>query len=117
MNAGASPSATLISASCSAQAGYSSALRPAQIGSPMTRTRVPGWSATNWRSTPPMMRPGLRPATDMSAVRTTASSSAVSAERSRSRLGWGTATSTGSPRARPSRMNGMRPARYVSASE
>ena len=42
MYVGDSPSATLISASCSAQAGYSSSVRPAQIGSPtMQQFQVP----------------------------------------------------------------------------
>ncbi|CAM5724908.1 hypothetical protein SFUMM280S_09540 [Streptomyces fumanus] len=53
----------MISASCWTQAGYSVALRPAEIGSPMIRTRGPaGWASAKARSTPGMIRPGLRPA-------------------------------------------------------
>ena len=50
-----------------------------------------------------MMRPGLRPATDMSLVRTSAASAGVSAERIRPSPGCGTATSTGSSWSRPVR--------------
>ncbi|CAM5583002.1 hypothetical protein SPURM210S_06998 [Streptomyces purpurascens] len=59
--------AALMSASCWTQAGYWVAERPAQMGSPMIRTRRPeGWASANARSTPGMIRPGLRPASCMS---------------------------------------------------
>ncbi|CAM5380745.1 hypothetical protein SALBM311S_06219 [Streptomyces alboniger] len=89
--------AALISASCWTQAGYSVSLRPAQIGSPMMRTRRPGgWASAKARRTPGMMRPGLRPASVMS-IRRTASASAPSPSRMSARLSPGTETATGSP--------------------
>ena len=60
--------ARLISASCWTHAGYSTALRPGQIGSPMIRTRTPGWGSAAARRTSAMIRPGLRPATVMSSI-------------------------------------------------
>ena len=81
------------------------------MGSPMIRTRCPVCSRTKAVSTVPMIRPGLRPACAMSAVRTRAASSSVNAERSRPSPGWGTATSTGSSRSRPARTNSRHPDR------
>lgn len=53
--------AALMRASCWTQAGYSSGVRPYQIGSPMMRTGRPGWASVKDRRTAGMIRPGLRP--------------------------------------------------------
>src|SRR3954452_17069248 len=74
MCAGASARARLIRASCSTQARYSSSVRSGQIASLMIRTRCPGCSCTNAVSTEPRIRPGLRPDTAMSRIRTCAAS-------------------------------------------
>src|SRR5919112_3938209 len=66
MVTGRSANATLIRASCCTQAGYSAALRPAQIGSPITRVDWAGCSSTNAHRSRGMIRPGLRPASVMS---------------------------------------------------
>jgi hypothetical protein len=96
--------AALISASCWAHAGYSALLRPAQIGSPMMRTRVPACSSANALRTLGMIRPGLRPASVMSRNRTLRARVPSPALIS-SRLGPGTATATGSPASSPSWTN------------
>src|SRR4051812_46146788 len=85
--------AVLINASCWAQAGYSAPVRPAQMGSPMIRTRRPAWALANAISTVGMIAPGLRPATVMSR-HATRSASAPRAPRSDARLAVGTAAAT-----------------------
>ncbi|GHG60050.1 hypothetical protein GCM10018980_48420 [Streptomyces capoamus] len=108
--------AALISASCWAQAGYSAGLRSAQTGSPMMWTRRPGgWVSAKARSTPGMIRPGLRPASRMSRKRTVAPSAPSSSWISR-RLSPGTAIATGSSAASAARTKGTVPARYSPAS-
>lgn len=108
--------ATLMSASCWAHAGYSVALRPAQIGSPMMRTRRPeGWASAKARSTPGMIRPGLRPASCMSSS-STASAAGPRPSRISRRFAPGTATATGSPAASPASRKGSVPARYSCSS-
>lgn len=108
--------AALISASCWTQAGYSVALRPAQIGSPMMWARVPeGWASVKARSTPGMIRPGLRPASRMSRSRTP-SASAPRPSRISRRFSVGTATATGSPASRAARTKGTVPSRYSRSS-
>ena len=102
--------AALISASCWAAAAYSCGVRSAQIGSPMMCGWVPGCSARNACSTHGMIRPGLRPATVMSAKRTR-SAAGPSASRIRSRFGPGTATSAGCPADSADSRNGTVPAR------
>jgi hypothetical protein len=100
--------AMLIRASCWAQAGYSVSLRPAQIGSPMIRTRRPACWSMNACNTHGMIRPGFRPASVMSAQRTPSVS--PTASRTSRRLAPGIATSTGSSVASPPVTNGTVPA-------
>jgi hypothetical protein len=77
-------------------AGYSDSQRLAQIGSPIIRTgTLACLSANAFFSTPPGMRPGLRPPSAMSIV-VMSSVRSPSAWRSSAKLRPGTAASTGS---------------------
>lgn len=104
----------LISASCWAHAGYSRTLRPGQTGSPMIRTRPVGRVSAKARSTPGMMRPGLRPARSMS-TQCTSAPRGPNAARNWAIRGGGTATATGSPAAIPSSRKGTVAAVYSRA--
>ena len=105
-----SANAVLIRASCCTQAGYSMALRPAQIGSPMIRTRTPGMRVGEGEQDRGDDPAGVATG-DRHVDMCTSSASLPSASRSSRRLAVGTATATGSPAVSPSMMNGTVPAR------
>jgi hypothetical protein len=100
---GTAASAELISASCRVASAVSAAERPAHTGSPTNRVRR-GRRLSVKRRMAGMIRPGLRPSAVMSA-NDTAPAASPRAARTRSRRRPGTATSTGSAAASPSRTN------------
>jgi hypothetical protein len=113
MAVGTPAKAALMRASCLVASWISAGERPAQTGSPTNRVRPPGCASVKRRMTG-MMREGLRPSMDMF-WKLTVSPARPSLARTSSRLPRGTATSAGSPTARPSSRNEQTTSTYSPA--